>query len=119
MDVADAGTNQECQVDAVPGNLVTDDVEVERLLGTFPQNGDANVRTLGAFEQVGNIRCAHVVSGLTVDGGDHVTGPDSGAIGGAAHKGRNHDDFVVAWSNRHAYAVVLAALLFPQQGVGL
>ena len=50
---------------------------------------------------------------------EQCTGPDSGAIGGAAHKGRNHDDFVVAWSNRHAYAVVLAALLFPQQGVGL
>src|SRR5713226_3275864 len=32
---------------------------------------------------------------------------------------RNHDDLVVARADRHAHAVVFAALLFPQQGIGL
>ena len=46
-------------------------------------------------------------------------GTNSGAIGGCSHKGRNDNDFIVARADRHAYAVVFAALIFAQQRVGL
>src|SRR5438094_227678 len=39
------------------------------------------------------------------------------AIRRRAHKWRDHDDFVVPRTDRHSHAVVLSALIFPQQRI--
>ena len=117
--VADAGTNQEMEIDAVAGNLIARDVEFQRLRRTFAQNGDLDVGTFRSFEEIGNIGSAHVVGGLSVDGDNHVARMNSGAIGRSSHERGNDDDFVIARSDLHSHAVVLSTLLFPKQGVGL
>ncbi len=116
--VADAGLDHEVQIDAVAGNFVADDAELQRMVGAFAQHGDAHRGALGPFEQVGHVGGTHVVGGLAIDSGDDVAGTNAGAIGGRADEGRDHDDFVVARPDGHAHAVILAALLFTQRRVG-
>jgi len=48
-----------------------------------------------------------------------VARADAGAIGRGADERSDDDDFVIARSDRHAHAVVLAALFFAEGGVGL
>src|SRR6266850_6017661 len=117
--VADARLDHEVQVDAEAGNLVTSDVEVERLLRAFAQNGDLYGCAFGALEQFGNVAGAQVVGGFAVNRNDYVARTYTGAIGRGPHEGRDHDDLIVSRSHRHAHAVVLSALLFAQQGVRL
>ena len=118
VDVADAGANQEMHVHAVAGNLVAHDGEVEGLVGTFAQHGDLDGGALGAFQQLRHIAGAHVVGRLAVDRDDDIARADARAIGGRTGKGRDHDDFVIARTNLHAHAVILAALLLAQGRVG-
>src|SRR5258708_11337180 len=68
--VTDAGLDHEMQVHAVARNLVADDGEFERLVGTFAQHRDANGGAFRSLEQIGNVGGAHVVGGLAVDGGN-------------------------------------------------
>ena len=117
--VADAGLDHEVEVDAVARNLVADDGELEGMIGAFAQHGDADGGALRSLEQIGYVGGAHIVGGLAVDGGDDVAGADAGAIGRGADEGSDHDDLVIARADRHAYAVILAALLFAQRGVRL
>ncbi len=44
---------------------------------------------------------------------------NAGLVGGRAGEGIDHDHFIVARTDRHAHAVVLAALVFAHQRVGL
>ena len=44
---------------------------------------------------------------------------NAGLVGGRPGEGINHDDFIVARADGHAHAVVLAALVFAHQRVGL
>src|SRR5271167_4207270 len=74
---------------------------------------------LGSFQEVGYVAGAHIVGGLAVDRDDDVSGANAGAISGRARKGRNDDDFVVTRPDRHADAVILAALILAQKGVRL
>ncbi len=80
---------------------------------------DVDRRALGPLQQVGHIAGAHVVGGLAVDGDDQSPGMNAGAISGRARERSNDDHFVVARPDGHADAVVLAALVFAQQRVGL
>src|SRR5947209_19310469 len=115
--VADAWTNLECEIDAVARNLVAHYGELDRLVGAFANDGDVDRGPFLALQQIGDFARGHVVSGLAIDGGDYVTGTNPSFICGRAHEWGNHDDFVVARSDRHAHAVVFAALIFAQQGV--
>ncbi len=117
--VTDAWADHEVQIDAVAGNLVANDAELERVIGTFAQHGDADGCALGPFEKIGHVGGAHVVGGFSVNGGDDVAGTNARAVGGRAGKGRDHDDFVIARADRHADAVILAALLFARVRIRL
>src|SRR5580698_4864027 len=110
--VSDAGLDHEVQVDAIARNLVADDGEFNGMIRAFPQHGDADGGSLGPLEQIGDIRGAHVVGGLAVDRGDDVAGTNTSAISRGSDKWSDNDDLIIARSNRHADAVILAALFF-------
>src|SRR5271155_5379132 len=103
--VADAGLDHEVQVYAVTRNLIADDGEFQRMVGTFAQHGDADGGAFRAFEQVSYVGGAHVVGGLAVNGGDDVAGADAGAIGRGADEGGDDDNLIITGADRHAYAV--------------
>src|SRR5260370_19302220 len=110
--VTDAGLDHEVQVHAVARNLVADYGKFEGLVGAFAQHRDADSSAFRSLKQIGNVGGAHVVGGLAVDGGNNVARPDSGAIGRCADEGSDDNNFVVARADRHAHAVILAALFF-------
>ena len=113
------GLDHEMQIDAVARNLVADDGELKRLVGAFAQNGDVDRGSFGPFEQVRDIAGGHVVGGLAIDGDDDVARTDAGAVGGGSDERRDDDDLVVARTDGHTHAVIFAALIFAQQGIGL
>ena len=119
VDVSNTRANHEVHINAVARNLVTHHVKVDRLVRAFAQNSDLDGRALGPFEQVGDVARAHVVGRLAVNRDDDVARPNAGPVRGRSRKRSDHDDFVIARSNLHAHAVVLAALLFAQGGVRL
>src|ERR1700758_4040684 len=57
--IANARADHKMLVHAVARNLVTNHIEIERLVVTFTQNGDLNGGALRPFEQVSHIRGAH------------------------------------------------------------
>ncbi len=68
MDVADAGTNLEFQIDGGMGNFVANEVEDQRLGLAIANHRDLNVRALGAFERLGHLVRSPAVGGFAVDG---------------------------------------------------
>src|SRR5207302_6568262 len=112
--VSDAGTDLKVRVQAMPRDLISDDVELQRLIRTFTQDGDTNVRIPRPFQQVSNFSRGHVVSGFAVDSADDVTGTYSRTVSRRSRKRRDDNDLVVARPNGHAYAVVFTALVFAQ-----
>src|SRR5260370_26380406 len=111
MHVADPGTDHELQVRAVAGNLSAYDVEFQRLVIAFAQDGNVHVGALGALQHVRHVAHAQVVRRLAVHGNDHVTGTQANAVRRGADEGSDHDNLVVAGGNLHAHAVVFSALL--------
>src|SRR5258708_28025206 len=105
------------QVDAVTGDFVANDIELERLVRAFTQDGDADIGVSRALQQVSYFTRIHVVSGFAVNCNDDVARADSSAIGRRACKWRDYDDLIVAWTHLHAYAVIFSALFFTQLGV--
>src|SRR5207253_8087977 len=112
--IANAGTDQEMQVNAIAGNFIAHYVEVEWLVGTFPQYGDAYRRPFGTLQKIGDVSRAHIVGGFAVDRDNDVAWMNAGAIRGCTHEGRNDTDFVIARADRHAYAEIFAALFFAK-----
>src|SRR5580700_5090239 len=106
------------EVNAVTRNLIANHGKFQWLLSTLAHNGDVDSGSLGAFEQIGYVAGAHVVSRLSIDGDDNVPGANAGAIRRRAHKGRDDDHLVVTGPDCHAHAVILATLIFAQQRVG-
>src|SRR6516164_2244984 len=119
MDIADTWPDHEVDVDAVARNLVSYYVEINRLLGAFAQHRNLYSSSLGPLQKLRYIAGAHVVRGFSVDGDNHVARPDACAIGRSARKWCNYNDFVVARSDLHAHAVILAALLLAQRRIRL
>src|SRR5215469_18410973 len=119
MHVADTRLDLKVKIDTVAGNLVTYDGELERLVGPLTQDGDMNRGAFGPFQQVGYIGRGQIVGGLAIDGRNDVPGANARAIGGSSGEGSNDDNLIVARSDGHAHAVVLAALVLAQQRVGL
>ena len=117
--VANAGTNEEVKIDAVARNLIANHRKLERLFCSFTQHRDVDSCALRPLQQVSHIAGVHVVSGLAIHCGDNVAGMNSRAVRRCSGEGRNHDDLVVARPDRHPYAVILATLIFPQQGIRL
>src|SRR5437868_8738323 len=117
--VTDPGADEEMEVDAVAGNLVTDDGEFERLIGALAEDSDAHRGSLGPFEQLGNFRRTEVVRRLAIDRHNDVAGMNARAVGRRTHKRSYDNDLVVARADGHADAVILAALCYPKQGIGL
>lgn len=115
--VADSGTDEEMNVDRVARNFIADDVEFQRLLGTFAQHGDANGSSAGAFEHVRDFACAEVVGWLAIDRDDDVAGVDASAESRAAKERRHHNHFIVAGADCHADAVVFTVLLFSHERI--
>src|ERR1700694_5167309 len=115
--VPDPRLDHEVQINAVPRNLVANHGELERLIGTFAQDGDVDRRTFRSLQHVGDIASIHVVGGFSVDRDDDVAWADSGPVSGRPDEGRDNDDFVIARAYGHAYAVVFAALVFAQKRV--
>src|SRR5215469_1010988 len=115
--VSDAGTDLKCQIYAVARNFVAHYGKLDRLVGAFTNDRNVDRGALLAFQQISDFAGGHVVSGLAINGGDYVTGANSSFVRGSADEGRDHDDFVVAWADRHPHSVVLAALIFAEQRV--
>src|SRR5436309_9074428 len=117
--IANARPNQEMQINAVARNFVANHRELERFIRAFAQDGDVNRGPFRSFKQISHVAGAHVVGGFAIHGDDNVARPDAGAIRWGSNKRRNHNDFIIARSNRHAHAVVFAALILAQQGIRL
>src|ERR1700722_20174623 len=115
--VTDAGLYQEVQVNAIARNFIANHRELQRFVRAFAQNRDVDCGSFGSFQQVGDVASAHVVGGLAIDRGDDVARTDAGAICGRSDEGRNHNNFIVARADRHADAVIFAALIFTQQRI--
>src|ERR1700682_165747 len=98
------------------GDSVARDCEHERLRIAFAGNGDLYYGAFGTFEHVCNITGSEAVGGLVIDLDDYVAGANSGVIGRGADVGSHDHGVVLAWGNDHADAVVLAALIFAEQG---
>src|SRR5581483_4516718 len=114
MHVTDARTNQKVQIHAVAGNLVTDDLEFQRLIAAFAQHRDFYLRPLGSLQQIGDVARSHFVGGLAVHRDNHIARTDARAIGRGPYKGSDDDDLIVSRPYLHAYAVIFAALFFAQ-----
>ena len=99
-------------------DLIPDQVEYQRLGCALACDRNLHVGTFGSFEHVGHIFRIHVVRGLAVHGDNHVSGPYAGLEGRCAFKRTDHDNLVALRLNQHAYAVVLAMLVFAHLGVG-
>ena len=111
--------DQEMQINAVPRNLVTHDREFQGFVGPFAQDRDVDRRTLRALQQISNVAGIHVVSGLAVHRNNDVSGMNSRTVGRCSNKWRDDNHLVVSRADRHSHAVVLPALIFPQQRIGL
>src|ERR1035437_6230500 len=118
VDVADTRSDHKVHVHAVAGDLIAHYGKVERLVGAFAQHRDFDRGALGSYQQFGNIAGRHVVGRPAVHRNNDVARPDTGAIRRRAGEGRDHDDFIVAGTDLHAYTVVLAALLLAQSRIG-
>src|SRR5215472_16244412 len=99
VDIPYPGTDHEVHVNAVTGNLVTNHIEVDRLLGAFTQNRDLDRRALGSLEQLSYVGRAHVVGRLAIDSDNHVARPDPSAVRRRTRKRSDHDDLVIARTN--------------------
>src|ERR1700722_3026569 len=62
--VADAGLDQEMNVNAVTRNLVADQRELHGLLDAFARDADVDGGAFGSLQQIGNVAGAHVFGGL-------------------------------------------------------
>src|SRR4029077_2128315 len=105
------------QIDAIARDFVAYYREVQRFFRAFAQDGDVDRRPFRALQQVSNVSRAHVVGRLAIYGNNDVSGTDTGPVRGGAYERRDDDDFVVARTDRHAHAVIFAALIFTQQRV--
>src|SRR6266568_4406018 len=65
------------------------------------------------------LQIAHVVGGFAIHGDDNVTRSDPRAIRRCSDERSNDNDFIITRPNRHAHAVILAALILAQQGIRL
>ena len=117
--VAYARPDHEMEINAVAGNLVANNAELERMVSAFPQHGDTHCGALGPFEQVGDVGGAHIVGRLAVDGGDDIAGPNAGSVGWGTDERGDYDDLIIARADRHADAVILAALLLAKLRIRL
>ena len=106
-------------VHAVTRNLVANQGELHRLLHAFARNADVHRRAFGPLEHIGDFAGCHVLRGLAIDRDDHVAGMNARLVSWRTRKRKDHNNFVVARSHRHAHAVVLAALVLAHQRVGL
>jgi hypothetical protein len=114
MHVADTRLDEEVRVHAVAGNLVTGDGELKWFVSTFARDGDANGGILRPFEEISDLAGIHVVSGLAVDGDDHVTRANASTISRRSGERSDHYDFVVTRTHLHANPVILAALVLAK-----
>ena len=90
----------------------------------YANHRDLDVRALGAFERLGDLVGGPAVSGFAVDRGDLVAGMNAGAERGRVLIGSDDVDLalaipVILLLDDHADAVVVAALIFAQAGIGL
>src|SRR6185312_8390101 len=116
--VADAGLDEELQVHAVAGYFIAHHIELQRLGRGLPQDGDVDVGSARAFEHVCYVAHAEIFRRFAVNRQNHVAGTEAHFVSRSADERRYYDDLVIAGSNLHAHAVVFAALLFTQQGIG-
>ena len=124
MHVADAGLDQEGEIDGVAGDLVANKVKDHKLVGAFTANCDLNVSVPGAFEEGRDGGRVHAEGRLAIDGDDDIPGTEAGLVGRGALKGREDDDLggavlVGLGLNTHAHAVVFAVLIFAHLSEGL
>ena len=123
MDVADAGTNFILEIDGGMGNFVANEIEDQRLGLAVAHRGDFDLGSLGALERLRHLVRGPAVGGFAVDCDDLVAGMNAGAEGGRVLIGRDDEDLgfavIVLLLDDHADAVVVAALIFAEAGVGL
>src|ERR1700687_3584575 len=115
-DIANSGLQQKGDVYGGAGDFVACDGKDERLGIAFAGDCDFYDGALATLEHVGDIAGGEAVRRLVVDLDDYVAGANTGVIGRRADV-RSHDyGVVLAGGDDHAYAVVLAALIFTQEG---
>src|SRR5207244_13245839 len=72
-----------------------------------------------SFQEISHIARAHVVGRFSIHGHNNVARTNASPIGRSSHKWSDDDNFVIARTHRYADALVPAALIFAQQGIGL
>src|SRR6185437_3307299 len=115
--IAHARTDHEMQIHAVAGDFRAGHGKVQGLFGVFAQHGDVHGGAFGAFQQIGHVAGVHVVSGFAIYCRDNVAGANARFVRRTSREGSDDDDAVVARADFHAYAVVVATLVFLQQSV--
>src|SRR5207244_2927227 len=113
---ADAGPDLEMQIHAVTRYLVPHHREFQRFVRAFTLNADMDCSSFRSFQEISHIARAHVVGRFSIHGHNNVARTNASPIGRSSHKWSDDDNFVIARTHRHADAVVLAALIFAQQG---
>ena len=87
VDVADAGPDQEGQIDRRTRDLIADQIEDQRLGCAFAADRDRDMGAAGAFQQCGDCGRIHAVGGFAVDRNDHVARTDACFVGGRSLEG--------------------------------
>ena len=110
-----ARLQHERDVHGVTWNFVACNRKNEWIGVSFARNRNLDDRALGALQHVGDIAGRQAFGRLLVNLDDHIAWPNSRVVGGRAHVRRHHHRVVLAGRNHHADAVILAALVFPQE----
>src|SRR5262249_40154464 len=113
VQVGDSWLYPDRVLNALPGDLVANEIEGERFVTTFPGNDDLNRCAPFPSQQIGHLGRGQVLGGFVVHRQDDVTGPYAGPISRRAGEWRNHDGPVVALDHAHTHAVVMTLLFFP------
>src|SRR5512142_2247536 len=105
MHVPDPGANHEMHVNRVARDLVAHDGELQRLLGAFATDRNANRGATWPLEQLGHVARVHVVGRFAVHGDDYVAGANTHTIRRSARKWRNHNDLIISRTDLHSHTV--------------
>src|SRR6059036_4154943 len=100
----------------MPRYLVAGHGENELLGIALTRNGDLYDGSLRALQHVRHFGGGQSIGGLVVDFDNHVTWADSRVVRRRASIRRHNHGVVVARRDDHAYAVVLATLVFTKEG---
>src|SRR5579863_6842414 len=115
-DVPDAGLQKEGDIDGVTWNFSTRDGEGQWIGITLAGDHNLDYGALGSLQHVCDFAGAQSIGGLVVYLDNHIARPQTCVVCRRANVRRHYYRVVVPRRDDHAHAVILAALIFTEQG---